>query len=80
MVLNDAMRVYLTRAAEEEARGKPVSDAQLTSMVMASFRFEADGFKRKTIWRALELATDFHAEVSTAADQAEGDTSGDEGR
>ena len=58
-MLNDAMRVYLTRAVQSlrRAAGKSKTDAQLARMLRASFKFEADGFKKATIWRALELAT-----------------------
>lgn len=58
-ILNDAMRVHLLRAAQEEAltRGRSLNDAQLVAMLQASFKFGPDGFKRKTVWRALELAT-----------------------
>lgn len=62
-MLNDMMRVYLTRAAQERAErrsgwtGKPMNDYQLAIVMRASFASESDGFDRRTIWRALELAT-----------------------
>lgn len=52
--MNPHMRYYLSRAFEERAAGR----RGLKKVLQMSFRLGADGFDRRTIWRALELATE----------------------
>ena len=51
--MNPHMRYFLTRAFEERADGL----SGLKKVLLISFRLGPDGFDRRTIWRALELAT-----------------------
>ncbi len=64
--VNETMKGYLVQAAQERAvrvRGRPLNEHQLKIVINASLRMKENGFDQRTLWRALELATD--AEVAT---------------